>query len=183
MGADLSPVKLDVSLQVPDVLDLELWRGKGMQKDEVLMPQDEDEDQARASQPAAFNFDQNNLSTLTDMGFSVDAAKRALYNTQTSGSIEQATNWLFAHFEDANLNEPFVVPTENVFSGGTNSSSAGGASAGVAGANVPGVNISAFTDNPNFVIDDGALQSLLAMGMNEEHSRLALHVTVSSACF
>lgn len=156
-------------MDVPDVLDLEHLRGKGQQEGEEAMPQDDDEDKSRSDSRPSFVFNQGMLQSLTDMGFSIDAAKRAIYNTQTSGSIDQATNWLFAHIGDPDLNDPFTVPTQNVFATGN----AGGP------ANRPGVDISAYTDNPNFVIDNEALQNLLGMGMNEEQSRLALHFTVS----
>lgn len=145
-------------MDVPDVLDLEHLRGKGQQENEEAMPQDDEND--NKSEPS-FVFNEDMLKSLTDMGFSLDAAKRALYNTQTNPSIDQATNWLFAHMDDEDLNNPFTVP----------------GSLEAAASNRP--DISAYTDNPNFVIDDNALQNLLIMGMVEEQSRLALHFTVS----
>ena len=41
------------------------------------------------------------------MGFSENAAKRAALATANSGP-DAATNWIFGHMEDADLNDPIV---------------------------------------------------------------------------
>lgn len=48
---------------------------------------------------------------LQDMGFSANKAIRALHSTGTS-NIEQAINWLDQHSEDADLDQPLLIPKE-----------------------------------------------------------------------
>lgn len=43
-----------------------------------------------------------------DMGFPVEACKRALYFTKNE-SLENATNWIMEHFEDPILMEPLPL--------------------------------------------------------------------------
>lgn len=58
---DWVPIKLDVSIEMPDVLDLTPLRGKGPQPDEELLPEPE----VRPPPPV---FDERMLSELVDMG-------------------------------------------------------------------------------------------------------------------
>jgi uncharacterized UBP type Zn finger protein len=44
------------------------------------------------------------------MGFSTAAAEKALFLTMSKGqSIENATEWLYEHTEDADFNEPLLI--------------------------------------------------------------------------
>ena len=45
------------------------------------------------------------VQAIVGMGFSENAGKRAALATTNSGA-EAATNWLFAHMEDPDLNDP-----------------------------------------------------------------------------
>ena len=50
------------------------------------------------------------MKQLVDMGFSTAAAEKALFLTMSKGqSIENATEWLYEHTEDADFNEPLLI--------------------------------------------------------------------------
>ena len=51
------------------------------------------------------------VSLLQQMGFSENACKRAVIAVD-SQNIEQASNWLFQHLDDANLNDPIDLEPE-----------------------------------------------------------------------
>ncbi|XP_075164281.1 ubiquitin specific protease 5 [Haematobia irritans] len=102
LSDDWVPKKLDVSVQMPDELDISNWRSGGKQANEEEMPD------AEQTKPA-FVFDENTISSLMQMGFPQDACKRAVYNTKNSGP-EAASNWLMEHIGDADFSDPFVLP-------------------------------------------------------------------------
>ncbi|XP_073970641.1 ubiquitin specific protease 5 [Rhodnius prolixus] len=95
-------VKLDVSVDMPDELDLSMLRGKGLQPGEEALP----ELAAPVPQP---QFAPELLAPLVDQGFPVEAAKKAIYFTNGRG-LEEASNWLMEHIADADFAEPFVPP-------------------------------------------------------------------------
>lgn len=99
---DWKPIKLDVSVEMPDTLDLSALRGKGLQPGEEALPELTDA-------PPALVIDLESFNKLRIMGFSPDACKRALYFTENRG-IEEASNWLMEHIGDADINDPFVPP-------------------------------------------------------------------------
>ncbi|KAK2163107.1 hypothetical protein LSH36_85g00013 [Paralvinella palmiformis] len=103
LGDDWVPMKLDVSLDMPDELDLSELRGKGLQPGEVELP---DGDQQASAEP---QIDEAVVNQLVDMGFSREGCKRAVYNTNNSG-IEPAMNWIMEHMADPDFNSPFQVP-------------------------------------------------------------------------
>lgn len=49
------------------------------------------------------------------MGFSLEASRKAIYMTENSG-VEQASEWLMNHLDDANINDehPDLLPTGKV---------------------------------------------------------------------
>lgn len=47
-----------------------------------------------------------------DMGFTLDASKRAAYNTREANNAEVSINWALTHMEDADFNDPFQVPAQ-----------------------------------------------------------------------
>lgn len=105
------PIKLDVSMEVPDFLDIECFRAKGIQPDEVELPENVDDVKPK-EEDRKVQFNQDYLKQLTDMGFDINACKRALYNTNNE-SLEQATSWLLEYFDDPSMSEPFTYPNEN----------------------------------------------------------------------
>lgn len=56
------------------------------------------------------------INYLTDMGFTLDACKRAVH--QNGGaSVDVALNWLFEHTTDPDINDPFTLDRDVVQSG------------------------------------------------------------------
>ena len=72
-AADWTPIKLDVSLQVPDVLDLTELRGTGKKPNEQELPEDD-------SQQPQVTLNEAIVQQLIDMGFSLEGSKRYLFS-------------------------------------------------------------------------------------------------------
>ena len=53
------------------------------------------------------------VATLVEMGFTVNRATRALYHTGTD-TAEVAVNWATEHAEDADADEPLLVPKNKI---------------------------------------------------------------------
>jgi len=53
--------------------------------------------------------DQRVISTLLELGFGINRATRAWYNTQGK-TAEAAMDWVFAHMDDAGIDDPLVIP-------------------------------------------------------------------------
>lgn len=104
---DWVPMKLDVSVDVPDTLNIEsLLRASGLKEDEVELPE------TTQSAPAAPQIDPIVLQQLKEMGFPEEACKRAIYFTQNTG-IETSMQWVMEHIGDADVCDPFVPPSAN----------------------------------------------------------------------
>nr|CAG4643726.1 EOG090X0181 [Lepidurus arcticus] len=101
-GADWTPVKLDVAMEVPDILDISFLRGQGPQPKEEMLPED-------GGDVPAVHFDDAILQSLTEMGFPLESCKKAAYFTENQG-LEAATNWLMEHMADPDFEAPFVPP-------------------------------------------------------------------------
>ncbi|XP_034950209.1 ubiquitin carboxyl-terminal hydrolase 5 [Chelonus insularis] len=99
---DWTMVKLDVAVEMPDELDLSSLRGTGLQANEKLLPEVSSEIPTPVYNPILY-------SQLVDMGFPVEACKRALYFTENRG-LEAATHWLLEHVMDSDFSEPFIPP-------------------------------------------------------------------------
>ncbi|KAJ8964324.1 hypothetical protein NQ314_004994 [Rhamnusium bicolor] len=99
---DWVPIKLDVSIEMPDVLDISSLRGGGPQPEEELLPEP-------VIQPPAPVMDEAVLSQLADMGFPPEACKRAVFHTGNSG-LEAATAWIMEHITDSDFTDPFIPP-------------------------------------------------------------------------
>eukprot|EP01090_Pellita_catalonica_P015434 TRINITY_DN4192_c0_g1_i4.p1 TRINITY_DN4192_c0_g1~~TRINITY_DN4192_c0_g1_i4.p1 ORF type:complete len:243 (+),score=46.27 TRINITY_DN4192_c0_g1_i4:49-777(+) len=102
------PKKLDVFIDAPAELDVGFLKATGKQDNEEELPQEE---------APAVEFDQTAITQLTGMGFSVDRAKRALFNTGNAGA-DAAMNWIFAHMDDPGIDDPFVPPKPDANKGG-----------------------------------------------------------------
>lgn len=99
------PQKLDIPIVVEnDSFTLDPYLSSGQQPDEELLP----EDAAESSAPA-FTPNEAGMAYLTAMGFPEPRCEKALFNTGNSDP-EAAMNWLFAHIEDADIDEPLVIP-------------------------------------------------------------------------
>ncbi|XP_044270972.1 ubiquitin carboxyl-terminal hydrolase 5 [Tribolium madens] len=99
---DWVPIKLDVSIEMPDILDISSLRGTGPQTDEELLPEPK-------VQPPAPVMDEAVLAQLADMGFPPEACKRAVFFTHNSG-LEAATAWIMEHITDSDFSDPFIPP-------------------------------------------------------------------------
>lgn len=99
---DWTCVKLDVAVEIPDQLDLSSLRATGQQPNEELLP---DLDKA----PPQPEMDPNVIAQLVDMGFPIEACKRAVFFTKNAG-LEIATEWIMQHIGDSDFGDPFVPP-------------------------------------------------------------------------
>lgn len=108
---DWTSVKLDVSVDCPDEIDVgAMLRGRGQQPGEELLPELEE-----APKPPP--IDEAVLEQLVQMGFPAEACKKAIFHTKNSG-VEAATNWVMEHITDADFSDPFVMPGVEAKAGG-----------------------------------------------------------------
>jgi ubiquitin carboxyl-terminal hydrolase 5/13 len=104
LGADWTPQKLEVNLDIPEEIDLTALKATGLQHGENLVAE-EDEAASGNNANAASQIDEQALGQLMDMGFSTNGCKRAL--TAVGGSdVEAAMNWVFEHNSDPDFNDP-----------------------------------------------------------------------------
>ncbi|XP_067009453.2 ubiquitin carboxyl-terminal hydrolase 5 [Anabrus simplex] len=99
---DWVPIKLDVAVEMPDVIDLATLRGSGPQPGEEPLPDLTDD------APAPI-LDQAVLDELVRMGFPLEACKKSVFFTENAG-IDQATTWLLSHIGDSDFADAFVPP-------------------------------------------------------------------------
>ena len=111
VGEDWTPKKLDVLVDVPQSVSLEHLRATGLQPGEVELPANVDGNNAPpAPAPAAVQPDMTIVSALMGMGFSENGSKRAALATNNA-STEVSMEWVFAHMEDADFNDPLPDPS------------------------------------------------------------------------
>ncbi|GAB6019409.1 Ubiquitin carboxyl-terminal hydrolase 13 [Chamberlinius hualienensis] len=98
------PKKLDVSIEiVNDVENLEFLRGRGLQPNEIPLP----EETNQLAPSVDVQIDELVVANLEEMGFPRDACKRAVFKTGNQG-LEAATDWIMEHMEDPDFNDPLV---------------------------------------------------------------------------
>ncbi|KAF5272753.1 hypothetical protein FQA39_LY07780 [Lamprigera yunnana] len=100
---DWVPIKLDVAVEMPDSLDINTFRGRGRQPGEELLPE------LVGSPPPVPDMDEVVFAQLQEMGFPVEACKRAIFFTHNSG-VETASTWIMEHITDADFSDPFIPP-------------------------------------------------------------------------
>lgn len=107
LGADWTPKKLEVNLDIQDELDLTSFKAKGPQEGEDLVSEEEEgkSDNAPAAAAQAAQVDENALAQLMDMGFGFNGCKRALLAVGGS-DVQSAMNWVFEHNQDPDFNDP-----------------------------------------------------------------------------
>uniref|UniRef100_A0A7N8X2F6 Ubiquitin carboxyl-terminal hydrolase n=1 Tax=Mastacembelus armatus TaxID=205130 RepID=A0A7N8X2F6_9TELE len=109
-GLDWVPKKLDVSIDVPDTLDLSALRATGQQPGEELLPE-----VAPPNSTFLLNMllapvlDDSTVSQLCEMGFPPEACRKAVYYTGNTG-IDAAMNWIMSHMDDPDFSAPLVLP-------------------------------------------------------------------------
>ncbi|KAF2345945.1 Zinc finger UBP-type, partial [Trinorchestia longiramus] len=96
------PVKLDVSVTMPDVLDLSVLCSTGRPQGEQIMP--DEAPAALAAQPA---IDEEVVQQLVGMGFPEEGCRKAVHFTGNQGS-EAAMNWILEHMGDPDFSQPLV---------------------------------------------------------------------------
>ena len=106
---DWVPIKLDVSVEMPDVLDLTQLRGTGPQAGEEPLPE-------LTETPPAPVLNEQLISDLISFGFHPEACKKAVYFTKNS-SLDSALQWLQEHSGDSDLENPFVPPGTDMSKG------------------------------------------------------------------
>ena len=105
MGADWTPKKIEVNIDMPQDIDLNSLKAKGPQDGEDLVPEEDEDSGTAAATSTQPSIDEGALVQLMDMGFSMNGCKRAL--TTVGGSdVEAAMNWIFEHNADPDFNDP-----------------------------------------------------------------------------
>ncbi|NXI07990.1 UBP13 hydrolase, partial [Irena cyanogastra] len=118
-GLDWIPKKLDVSIDMPDFLDISHLRARGLQPGEEELPDIAppivipDDPKAPHSLFSSLldspNIDESSVMQLAEMGFPLEACRKAVYYTGNLGA-EVAFNWIIAHMEEPDFAEPLVMP-------------------------------------------------------------------------
>ena len=106
---DWTPRKIDVSMEVPDELDLNSLRATGFQNGETPMSEEDDPEVPTTTAVASETVNEVLLQQLLDMGFPVEGCKRALFSTGNNNA-EVAMNWIFEHQSDADFDTPYQAP-------------------------------------------------------------------------
>ncbi|KAL5548080.1 hypothetical protein UlMin_003311 [Ulmus minor] len=96
------PKKLDVYIDVPDIIDISHMRSKGIQPGEELLPDGVPEDEAESTIPSA---NEAIVAQLVSMGFSQLHCEKAAISTSNTG-VEEAMNWLLSHMDDPDIDAP-----------------------------------------------------------------------------
>ncbi|XP_065842340.1 ubiquitin carboxyl-terminal hydrolase 5-like [Oscarella lobularis] len=100
LGDDWVPKKIDVSIQVPDEIDITHLRALGgVQSGERELPEDKPETAPQ------IQIDEALVQQLAEMGFAVEGCRKAVYHTKNAGS-EAAMAWILEHMEDADFDAP-----------------------------------------------------------------------------
>uniref|UniRef100_A0A665VK07 Ubiquitin carboxyl-terminal hydrolase n=1 Tax=Echeneis naucrates TaxID=173247 RepID=A0A665VK07_ECHNA len=115
-GLDWVPKKLDVSIDVPDTLDLSALCATGQQPGEELLPEvappplmTPDVEVKGILGFHAPVLDDSTVSQLCEMGFPLEACRKAVYYTGNTG-IDAAMNWIMSHMDDPDFSAPLVLP-------------------------------------------------------------------------
>ncbi|KAI6181467.1 Ubiquitin carboxyl-terminal hydrolase [Aphelenchoides besseyi] len=99
------PHKLDVDVNVPDELNLERLRSHGLQPGEELLPESVETPAAGAPRkPEGPQLNETYIRQLMDMGIDRRMAETAVFQTNNR-SPDEATEWVFAHMEDPNIEQ------------------------------------------------------------------------------
>ncbi|KAM6320633.1 ubiquitin carboxyl-terminal hydrolase 5 isoform 5-T5 [Aegotheles albertisi] len=150
-GLDWVPKKLDVSIEMPEELDISALQGTGLQDGEEEMP-DIAPPLVTPDEPKAPMLDESVIIQLVEMGFPMDACRKAVYYTGNSG-VETAMNWVMSHMDDPDFANPLVLP----------------------GSSGPGSTI-ACPDPPS----EDSVATIVSMGFSRDQAMKALRATNNS---
>eukprot|EP01018_Ginkgo_biloba_P030578 Gb_35209 [translate_table: standard] len=109
MEAGWVPKKLDVFIDVPDTIDINYMRSKGLQAGEELLPENGGSEDSDQTGPSA---NEDIVSQLAGMGFPRLHCEKAAINTLNIG-LEEAMNWLLSHMEDPDIDAPISTGKNN----------------------------------------------------------------------
>ncbi|KAG7282859.1 hypothetical protein CRUP_020697, partial [Coryphaenoides rupestris] len=119
-GVDWIPKKIDLSIDVPDFLDLNRLRATGLQAGEeelpdlsppIVLPEDtRDNSMSSLDSP---EIDEAAVMQLAEMGFPLEACRKAVYYTGNMGP-EMAFNWIVAHMEEPDFAEPLSLASSTI---------------------------------------------------------------------
>ena len=148
------PTKLDIPVLIDDnnPIDLTIYKSSGLQPSETELPEDA---AAAPSTDPAFAPNELACGQLEAMGFPRVRAEKALHATGNEDA-EAAMNWLIAHMDDPDIDQPVPLSAP--------SGSAGGASAGVGAGGAQAVSAE-------------SIETLGAMGIAAPQARKALKET------
>uniref|UniRef100_A0A2K5D6T3 Ubiquitin carboxyl-terminal hydrolase 13 n=1 Tax=Aotus nancymaae TaxID=37293 RepID=A0A2K5D6T3_AOTNA len=111
-GLDWVPKKFDVSIDMPDLLDISHLRARGLQPGEEELPDISppivipDDSKGTIS---SSDIDESSVMQLAEMGFPLEACRKAVYFTGNMGA-EVAFNWIIVHMEEPDFAEPLTMP-------------------------------------------------------------------------
>eukprot|EP00606_Chrysophyceae_sp_TOSAG23-5_P000471 GSChrysophyteH2.ASY1.ANO1.1521.1 assembled CDS len=109
-GENWVPVKIDASINVPESLDLTAYARSGLSAGETPMPEAQASGNGTAGDAApSLEADPAIVMQLVTMGFSENGSKRAALATNNADA-DTAMQWVFAHMEDADFNDPPAAP-------------------------------------------------------------------------
>jgi len=106
-GLDWVPKKFDVSIDMPDLLDINHLRARGLQPGEEELPDisppivipDDSKDRLMNQLIDPSDIDESSVMQLAEMGFPLEACRKAVYFTGNMGA-EVAFNWIIVHMEE-----------------------------------------------------------------------------------
>ncbi|MEW5315258.1 MAG: hypothetical protein WDW38_006701 [Sanguina aurantia] len=113
--------KLEVLIEVPDILDLTALRSSGPEPGELLQPDDVSATASAqsatapstalsaAAAAAAITPDPALVESLVELGFGENLCKRAAIATK-NGSLEESATWVLTHMEDPGVDDPLPAP-------------------------------------------------------------------------
>lgn len=101
------PIKLEIPVLIPENgFNLDDYLSKGLQPGEELLAND-----VKADDDAVPLANESEVEQLMAMGFPRVRAEKALLTTK--GNAEVAMEWLFAHMEDSDIDEPWQAPASS----------------------------------------------------------------------
>lgn len=109
MEAGWVPKKLDVYIDVDDIIDISHMRSKGLQPGEELLPEGGPGDQEESNKLLP---NEDIVSQLASMGFNHLHCQKAAINTSNAG-VEEAMNWLLSHMDDPDIDAPIHKEAES----------------------------------------------------------------------
>lgn len=104
------PKKLDVYIDVPDIIDISHMRSKGLQHGEELLPEGAPGDEMESNRPVA---NEDIVYQLVSMGFNNLHCQKAAISTSNAG-VEEAMNWLLSHMDDPDIDAPISQEASTV---------------------------------------------------------------------